>query len=65
MSNIPGKVWLITGCSSGFGRILAEMAVAQGDRVIATARKVEQITDLAAESPGQVLTLALEVTDPA
>lgn len=65
MSNIPDKVWLITGCSSGFGRILAEMALARGDRVIATARRVEQIADLAAPHPDQVLRLALDVTDPA
>lgn len=65
MSNIPDKVWLITGCSSGFGRILAKMALARGDRVIATARRVEQIADLAAPHPDQVLRLALDVTDPA
>jgi NAD(P)-dependent dehydrogenase (short-subunit alcohol dehydrogenase family) len=33
------KTWLITGCSSGFGRALAEAAVRKGDRVVATARK--------------------------
>jgi NAD(P)-dependent dehydrogenase (short-subunit alcohol dehydrogenase family) len=65
MSNISSKVWLISGCSSGFGRILAEMALARGDRVIATARKVEQLADLTAGRPGQLLPLALDVTDPA
>lgn len=33
------KTWLITGCSSGFGRALAEAAIRNGDRVVATARK--------------------------
>lgn len=65
MADFSGKVWLITGCSSGFGRILAEMALARGDRVIATARKVEQLSDLTAGRPGHLLTLALDVTDPA
>lgn len=65
MNDISNKVWLITGCSSGFGRILAEMALARGDRVIATARKVEQLADLKAQRSGQLLTLALDVTDPA
>jgi len=36
-------VWLITGCSSGFGRRLATSALERGDRVIATARSVEKI----------------------
>ncbi|MGX6605812.1 oxidoreductase [Micromonosporaceae bacterium Da 78-11] len=33
------RVWLITGCSSGFGRALAEAAIEAGDQVVATARK--------------------------
>lgn len=65
MTDNSGKVWLITGCSSGFGRILAELALARGDRVIATARKVEQLADLTTDRPGDVLTLALDVTDRA
>lgn len=64
MTDTSSKVWLVTGCSSGFGRILAEMALARGDRVIATARKVEQLVDLTAGRPDQLLTLALDVTDP-
>jgi NADP-dependent 3-hydroxy acid dehydrogenase YdfG len=32
-----------TGCSSGFGQRLAKSALARGDRVIATARVVENI----------------------
>ncbi len=65
MTDSSSKVWLITGCSSGFGRILAEMALARGDHVIATARKVEQLADLSAERPRHLLTLALDVTNPA
>ena len=42
MSNI----WLITGCSSGLGRDIALAAAARGDRVIATARRLETIQDL-------------------
>jgi NAD(P)-dependent dehydrogenase (short-subunit alcohol dehydrogenase family) len=37
------RVWLITDSSTGFGRTLAEAALAQGDRVIATARDVSNI----------------------
>ncbi len=45
------RVWLITGCSTGFGRALAEAALAQGDRVIATARNVSKIQDLEQNYP--------------
>lgn len=54
------KTWFITGCSSGFGRAIAEAALAAGHRVIATARDVRRIADL--EGPAcRVLTL--DVTD--
>jgi NAD(P)-dependent dehydrogenase (short-subunit alcohol dehydrogenase family) len=35
------KVWFITGASRGFGRIWAEAALACGDKVAATARKLD------------------------
>ncbi|MFD4195321.1 MULTISPECIES: oxidoreductase [Amycolatopsis] len=56
------RVWLITGCSAGFGRELVRAAVAAGDRVMATARRPEQLADLAGD---RVRTHALDVTDPA
>ena len=37
------KVWLITGCSRGLGRAFAEAALANGDQVAATARKVADL----------------------
>ena len=40
--------WLITGCSTGLGRALAEVLIARGERVFASARKPEQIADLVA-----------------
>ena len=60
-----GRVWLITGTSSGFGRALAEAALTKGDTVIATARKPETLDDLAAAHPGRAIPVALDVTDPA
>lgn len=60
-----GRVWLITGCSSGFGRELAQAALAAGDRVVATARKPETLADLAESGGDRVRTTALDVTDPA
>ena len=34
-------VWLITGCSSGFGEAFVHDAISRGDKVIATGRKAE------------------------
>jgi NAD(P)-dependent dehydrogenase (short-subunit alcohol dehydrogenase family) len=56
------RVWFITGTSSGFGRELAEQVLAQGDLVVATARKPEQIADLQQKHPETALAVALDVT---
>ncbi|MEU7010631.1 oxidoreductase [Streptomyces sp. NPDC046332] len=57
------KVWLITGANSGFGRAFADAAIAQGDIVVAAARRVETLDDLVAAHPDQVDAVALDVTD--
>lgn len=57
------KVWLITGASSGFGRAIAEAAVAAGDTVIGTARRTEALDDLVGAYPDRVETISLDVTD--
>ncbi|WP_457514170.1 SDR family NAD(P)-dependent oxidoreductase [Streptomyces sp. TE33382] len=36
---VPGKVWLITGTSRGFGRVWAQAALVRGGRVACTARE--------------------------
>jgi NAD(P)-dependent dehydrogenase (short-subunit alcohol dehydrogenase family) len=57
------KVWLITGSSTGFGRSLAEAALKHGNRLIATARKPEQLQALVDQYPEQVKALPLDVTN--
>jgi len=59
------RTWLITGCSSGFGQGLALAAARRGDRVIATARDVNAIEQMAEPFGGRMLALPLDVTDPA
>ncbi|KAG0128366.1 hypothetical protein HOY82DRAFT_565850 [Tuber indicum] len=54
------KVWLITGCSSGFGGLLARAALKNGDKVVATARDPRRIDDLKALG---AVTLALDICD--
>lgn len=56
------KIWFITGSSRGLGRSLTEAVLAKGDMVAATARKPEQLNDLAAKYPTQLLALRLDVT---
>jgi NAD(P)-dependent dehydrogenase (short-subunit alcohol dehydrogenase family) len=60
-----GRVWLITGASAGFGRAIAEAALAAGDTVVATARHPEALADLVAAYPDRAVASALDVTDPA
>jgi NAD(P)-dependent dehydrogenase (short-subunit alcohol dehydrogenase family) len=62
---MPHRTWLITGSSRGFGRALAAAALEAGDHVAATARRPQQLDDLAERYGGQVLTIALDVTDAA
>ncbi|MFI7361721.1 oxidoreductase [Streptomyces sp. NPDC050149] len=63
--NAPGRVWLITGASSGFGRAIAEAALAAGDTIVATARKPEALDDLVATHPDRAVAVQLDVTDTA
>ncbi len=59
------RTWLITGASRGFGRHLTEAVLAAGDRVVATARRPEQLDDLVADHGEQIRAVALDVTDAA
>ncbi|CAM6095970.1 unnamed protein product [Calypogeia fissa] len=54
------KVWLITGCSSGFGNELSKAALRRGDKVIATARNAAKLESLKAAGAS---TLALDITE--
>jgi NAD(P)-dependent dehydrogenase (short-subunit alcohol dehydrogenase family) len=53
------QVVLITGCSTGIGRDLAQRLTQAGYSVVATARKLETLSDLPA-----ALKLSLDVTSP-
>lgn len=56
------KIWFITGASKGFGRILTEELLKRGDRVVATARKPETLSDLVAQYGDNILALPCDVT---
>jgi NAD(P)-dependent dehydrogenase (short-subunit alcohol dehydrogenase family) len=59
------STWLITGCSTGLGRALAEALIAAGHNAVVTARDVAKVTDLAVANTDRVLALPLDVTDAA
>ncbi len=57
------KNWFITGTSRGFGREWAIAALERGDRVAATARNLDSLSDLADKYGDRLLPLELDVTD--
>ena len=58
------RVWLITGTSSGMGRALVKSALDRNDKVIATARVLEQIQGLRSfADQSRLYLMQLDVTD--
>lgn len=60
--NTNDPVWLITGCSTGFGRELATLVLARGWRAVVTARNPAQVGDFAERYGDRALVAALDVT---
>lgn len=63
LSSTP-RVWFITGCSTGLGRSLSKAVLASGDRLVVTARKLEQVQDLVNNYPEHAFATYLDVTYP-
>jgi NAD(P)-dependent dehydrogenase (short-subunit alcohol dehydrogenase family) len=57
------QTWLITGSSSGFGRLLTEKLLARGDSVAATLRKVHALDGLKEQFGERLWVVSLDVTD--
>ncbi|MGC0881767.1 oxidoreductase [Pantoea agglomerans] len=64
MTAHSSPVWLISGCSTGFGRELAQQTIARGFKVVVTARDTSSIADLV-EGRDNALAVALDVTHQA
>ncbi len=58
------KVWLITGCSTGFGRALATYVLAQGYRAAVASRNTSDVEDIVTGHGDNAIALALDVTKP-
>lgn len=59
------KIILITGASRGFGKIWAKALLQRGDKVVATARNLADLTDLVQEFGEAVFPVQLDVNDRA
>ncbi len=55
-------VWFITGCSTGFGRELAQLVLRRGWRAVVTARDASRVQDLVTGHEDRALALSLDVT---
>jgi NAD(P)-dependent dehydrogenase (short-subunit alcohol dehydrogenase family) len=64
MSLNHNPVWFITGCSTGFGRELAQLVLRRGWRAVVTARDVSRVQDLTQGHQGMALALSLDVNKP-
>jgi len=58
-------VWFVTGSSKGFGREFVLAALERGDKVAATARSIDTLSDLVEKYGDAVLPIRLDVTDRA
>jgi NAD(P)-dependent dehydrogenase (short-subunit alcohol dehydrogenase family) len=58
------KVWLITGCSTGFGRELAIEVLKSGYKAVVTARNIDDIKDIVTDYPDTAIAVKLDVTNP-
>lgn len=59
------RTWLISGISSGFGRIMAEQLLARGDRVAGTVREFSSVAELQQQYPQHLWVAQLDVSHTA
>lgn len=55
------RVWLVTGCSTGFGRELVKLIAEKGEIAVGTVRQSEQIDSLESLAPGKIRGVVLDV----
>lgn len=64
MAESDKPVWFITGCSTGFGRAIAQKVLERGYRAVVTARDQRQVGDFVAAFGERAVALTLDVTKP-
>lgn len=66
--SLSGRVALVTGASSGIGRVLAKGLARSGARIVAVARRSDRLAKLTseiAEAGGEAVAVSADVTDAA
>jgi NAD(P)-dependent dehydrogenase (short-subunit alcohol dehydrogenase family) len=58
------KVWLITGASSGLGLAISKSALAAGNKVVATGRDKDKVSEAIGEASDNLLVVTIDVTNP-
>lgn len=61
---MKNKVWLITGCSTGFGRELAILALENGYKVAVTSRNLNDVKDITEKYKSNSIAIQLDMTKP-
>ncbi len=64
MTTDSTPVWFISGCSTGFGRELAEAVLKRGWRAVVTSRDKARVADLVDGAEDRALAVSLDVTKP-
>jgi len=59
---MTNKVWLITGCSTGFGRELAKQVLKLGYKAGVAARNITDVADIIQDYPETAIAITLDVT---
>jgi NAD(P)-dependent dehydrogenase (short-subunit alcohol dehydrogenase family) len=59
------EVWFITGCSTGFGRELSQMALEKGYKVAVASRNLDDVADIVAKFPESAMAVKLDMTKAA
>lgn len=59
---MKNKVWLITGCSTGFGRELAKLVLQSGYKAGVASRNIDDVKDIVEAYPETAVALKLDVT---
>ena len=68
MSQLAGKVVLITGASSGFGEDAARLFAQEGCKVVLVARRMDRLQDLAAQiqdAGGEAMAIPMDILERA